>query len=255
MKRTIEKDEVIIMNFSGVYTLEKFAHDQRFKVLDCTHLQGTDRYCDPEAETRIRQLLAPLPYTGIHFIDSGDFHYITKFWTDKISVPFNLLVFDHHTDMQEPAFGPILSCGDWIKEALDTNPVLQKVILAGPPTWMGETLPVEYENRVEFHPEAELVHGQGWRDYLGTHGNMPLYISIDKDILQKKACPTNWDQGQVSLNLLDGILKAVIGTEHVIGVDICGECSPSLDFLEEREEAAENDQVNCNLLDTLIPQD
>lgn len=240
------------MNFSGIYSLEKFAHDKRFKVIDCTHLHGTDRYCDPDAEDKIRAVLDPLPYTGIHFIDSGDYHYMTKFWTEKIGRPFNLLVFDHHTDMQEPAFGPILSCGDWIKESLDTNPILQKVILAGPPEKMKSTLPQEYLDRVDFHPESELIHGDGWRRYLDDFQDIPLYISIDKDILMRKSCPTNWDQGQVPLSLLDEILAAVVEKEHVIGIDICGECSPSLDFLEKKKEAAENNAVNCDLLKTIF---
>lgn len=39
---------VIIMNFSGVYNEEPFARNPRFTHLDCTHLHGTDCYCDEE---------------------------------------------------------------------------------------------------------------------------------------------------------------------------------------------------------------
>ena len=252
MKRVIEEDDVVIMNFSGIYSLERFAHDKRFRVLDCTHLQGTDRYCDSEARQKIKELLAPFPYSGIHFIDSGDYHYMTKFWTDKIGCPFNLLVFDHHTDMREPAFGPILSCGDWVKEALDSNLNLCKVILVGPPERMRNTLPSEHLDRVEFHPESELLDGDGWKRYLGEHKDFPMYISIDKDLLMKKSCPTNWDQGNVPLSLFDEILEAVLESEHVIGIDICGECSPSLDYLERRMEATKDSQVNGTILETII---
>ena len=35
--------------------------------------------------------------------------------------------------MQCPAFGGILSCGGWIREALETNDNLKHVILVGPP--------------------------------------------------------------------------------------------------------------------------
>lgn len=57
-----------------------------------------------------------------------------------VKEPFELLVFDHHTDMQRPAFGGILSCGGWIREALETNENLKHVILVGPPeTAMEET--------------------------------------------------------------------------------------------------------------------
>ena len=57
-----------------------------------------------------------------------------------VKEPFELLVFDHHTDMQRPAFVGILSCGGWIREALETNENLKHVILVGPPeTAMEET--------------------------------------------------------------------------------------------------------------------
>ena len=46
---------------------------------------------------------------GIHFLDSGNYHYVSKIWMEKIEEEFELLVLDHHTDMQPPMFGDILS--------------------------------------------------------------------------------------------------------------------------------------------------
>lgn len=34
---------------------------------------------------------------GIHFLDSGNYHYVTKLWLDQVKEPFDLLVLDHHT--------------------------------------------------------------------------------------------------------------------------------------------------------------
>ena len=97
------------MNFSGVYSEEPFALNPRFTHLDCTHLHGTDCYCDKDGQRAIRRIIAPYPAQGIHFIASGDYHYVTKFWTDKISIPFSLVLFDHHTDMQPSQRGGMLS--------------------------------------------------------------------------------------------------------------------------------------------------
>lgn len=252
MKREIEEDDVVIMNFSGIYSLEKFAKDNRFKVLDCHNLQGTDGYCDAEAEKYIKRLLRPLSCSGIHFLDSGDYHYMTKFWTDKIERPFNLLIFDHHTDLQDPAFGDILSCGGWIKQVLKTNKYLQKVILAGPPAAAAFSLPIEFRDRIVFHPETELIQDQRWREYIGQENTCPVYISIDKDILLKRECPTNWDQGNVSMSLLEDMLDAIFEEDKVIGIDICGECASSLDFLEKRKEATRNNLVNIEILKTIL---
>ena len=51
---------------------------------------------------------------------------------EKIDIPFRLILFDNHTDMQPPAFGGLLSCGGWAAEALEKLPHLQEVILIGP---------------------------------------------------------------------------------------------------------------------------
>ena len=47
------------------------------------------------------------PTAGIHFIDSGNYHYMTRLWLTRMDQPFCLLVYDNHTDMQPPAFGGI----------------------------------------------------------------------------------------------------------------------------------------------------
>ena len=76
-------------------------------------------------------MIADYPAEGVHFIDSGNYHYLTKFWTDKLETPFSLIVFDHHPDMQPPLFDNILSCGSWVKDILDHNNNCKKVIIVG----------------------------------------------------------------------------------------------------------------------------
>ena len=110
------------MNFTHVYEQERFINDIHFQWIDCTDLNGTNCYCDAEAAKVIRQRMAPYLPEGIHFIDSGNYHYISKFWTDKIKTPFSLVVFDHHPDMQPSLFDNLMSCGCWVKKVLDTNP-------------------------------------------------------------------------------------------------------------------------------------
>ena len=81
-------------------------------------LNGTECYCDEEGASALQRMIADYSPQGIHFIDSGNYHYVTKFWTDKLATPFALLVFDHHPDMQPPLFEHILSCGSWVKDVL-----------------------------------------------------------------------------------------------------------------------------------------
>lgn len=49
----------------------------------------------------------------------------------KIKQDFILVVFDHHSDMVQPLFDDILSCGSWILNSIENNEHLKKVVLIG----------------------------------------------------------------------------------------------------------------------------
>lgn len=243
------KKSVVIMNFTNVYKEEKFAsRDSDFAWIDCTHLYGTDCYCDAEGAKNIRRLIAAYPPEGIHFIDSGDYHYLTKFWTDKITEPFSLVVFDHHPDMQPPLFEEMLSCGSWVKDVIDTNPFLRKVLLIGAAEQLVRAVPEPYQQRVHFYSEKTLRHEDFWRAFAAEHIAEPIYISVDKDVLNPRSAATNWDQGTLDLAELERLLGVILQQEKVIGIDICGECSSTLDLFEEEREAALDSLANQQLL-------
>lgn len=133
IKETVQKDmnKIVIMNFSNVYTEETFYKNEHIEWIDCTDIKGSDCFCDEEASATISRKIQHLQPQGIHFIDSGNYHYISKFFTDKIQEDFILVVFDHHPDMQPSLFDELLTCGSWVKAALDTNRHLKKVLLIG----------------------------------------------------------------------------------------------------------------------------
>ena len=56
----------------------------------------------------------------------------------------------------------------------------------------------------------------------------PVYISIDKDVLSRRYAVTNWDQGDMSLAVMEQVLADVIEAHEVIGVDICGDLPGTL---------------------------
>ena len=101
---------------------------------DCSAIGGSRLYCSRDAGKKIKALIAPAGVSGIHFIDSGDYHYISKIMTDFIKEPFTLVLIDHHTDMQDASLGgDILSCGNWAKKVLQdmcfVDVAIQKPIL------------------------------------------------------------------------------------------------------------------------------
>lgn len=234
------------MNFTGVYNYESFARNRQFVWLDCQHLNGTECYCDEEGA--LQRMIADYSPQGIHFIDSGNYHYVTKFWTDKLTTPFALLVFDHHPDMQPPLFEHILSCGSWVKDVLDTNANCKKVIIAGASGRLLQEVPKEYGDRIHFYSESSLDQEAGWKAFASEHVSEPVYISIDKDVLDPSSAITNWDQGSLTLSELEQLLAVVFRQERVIGIDICGECPATLNLFEEMRETEIDNRANGELL-------
>ncbi|MDO5294382.1 MAG: arginase family protein [bacterium] len=248
MENRNEANQVIIMNFSHIYEDELQLKSLPYKWIDCTKIPGTDCYLDELAAAEIEQKIESYSPEGIHFIDSGNYHYISKFWTDKIKHPFSLLVFDHHTDMQPSLFEHLLSCGSWVKEVLDTNPFLNKVVLIGAKQELIDQLDEQYKSRIICFGERELKKDQAWREFSQLHLNEPVYISLDKDILDKKEAVTNWDQGTVSVLQLEKYLGHILKEEQVIGIDICGEAATNELVFIQRENDERNDRVNVELV-------
>ena len=108
------KRNIVIMDFSGIYQEEQFYEGEQISWIDLSDISGTNCYCDGDAQAQILERMEKYPVSGIYFIDSGNYHYMSRIGIGRVKEPFNLLVFDNHTDMQLPAFGGLLSCGGWI---------------------------------------------------------------------------------------------------------------------------------------------
>lgn len=95
----MRKKQVVLMNFSGIYETESFYETvpQENRIwLDCRTIPGTNCYCDEEGERELKERMEPLGAEGIHFLDSGNYHYVTKLWLDQVKEPFDLLVLVSH---------------------------------------------------------------------------------------------------------------------------------------------------------------
>ena len=121
-----KQNNMTVMDFTGIYENEKFYKHKNIRWLDLHELQGVYGYCSQEARRTIEAKISNLSPEGIHFIDSGNFHYVSEFWIEKMKHDFILVVFDHHSDMMQPLFDDILSCGSWILNSLENNKYLKK---------------------------------------------------------------------------------------------------------------------------------
>lgn len=246
------RGKIVLMNFTGVYDYEAFARKRGMVHLDCTHLRGTDCYCDAGGAAALRRLMAPFPPEGIHFIDSGDYHYLTKFWTDKVERPFSLLVFDHHPDMQAPRYGGVISCGGWVADVVRQNPWVRQVCIVGADGRLVDEVPAALRSRVNFFCGDEGGFEAARRNFAAGWLKGPVYLSIDKDVLSLRDVRTDWDQGALPLVAMEDVLRTVLERTELLGADICGECSAALDYFEERREAAQSSRVNGELLGLLL---
>lgn len=245
--QTIDFKETVIMNFSGIYKNQNFyknyAEEEIFWT-ELSDLSGCNCYCDAEASDRIRKEIQAFTGKGLHFIDSGNYHYMTRLWLEKLQIPFCLLVFDNHTDMQPPAFGGLLSCGGWIAASLEELPLLQEVILVGPDEEAYTQVEPDLQQKVLFLSREKLStmtteEKEGFFNNLSE--DLPLYVSVDKDVLCKGDASTTWSQGDMHLSELMSFLELVLERQNILGMDVCGECdmdSCSEDFLNDHANEA-----------------
>lgn len=275
-----------IQDMTGVYKEQPFMKAQEHTAgtqktsdvnpavfwMDCTSISGTDCYCDDEAQSEINSKIDDVLsciekhfdkdtsntlIPGIHFFDNGNYHYMSKLWTDRIQKPFDLVVFDHHPDMQPPRFEGILSCGGWVKEVLDHNPFVRKAILIGVADHLIEEIKNEpsaefekYASRITFISESLLIDAQEqnlFSSLLETFSaalTCPVYISIDKDALSIKEAVTNWDQGSLTWNQLKSFLQKAFDVREVLGIDICGERAREQDYANGMDQGFADKQNN-----------
>ena len=248
-KKAPDAAPVVVMNFTRVYELESFYKKEPYCWIDLTDLEGVNGYCDENAGKAIRERISRLSPCGLHFIDAGNYHYVSKFWTDRIREDFVLVLFDHHTDMQPSRFGELLSCGSWVKDVMDENPFVRKVVIIGADEHYLANIEEAYRDRLVCFTTDSPGMEKNWRTFAQMHVQLPVFISIDKDVLSPKEEITDWDQGNMSLAMLEGILRILIRRHRIIGIDICGECP---DILGKGLEAVRmNDSVNEKLVDFL----
>lgn len=209
----------VIFQLTDAYSHQDFYQKlDNTSIVDCRHIQGTRCYLDDDAATKLRALVASHP-ANLRFIDSGNYHYMSLLTAETFTQPFNLILFDHHPDNQPPSFGDITSCGGWVLEAQEKLPHLHQVFTFG----VGDMPSI-----------ADIPC------------DLPIFISIDKDVLCTADSITDWDQGTMTLTELLSYLKEIMTGRQVLAVDICGDASEN-----PLDASPVNNQTNTLLVDFL----
>lgn len=222
----------LILDFTHTYAKTWIEQFPGLAYLDCSDIEGTDMYCALQAQEELERRLSAHPAEGIHFLDSGNYHYVTRLFAGRIGTPYQLVLLDNHSDMQPSLIPELLSCGAWAKQLLAEDSYLQQMLLIGPPQCaLDEIAADKIEKLICVSREEWQASGiPGLRQKLEKadssrppFGSLPLYFSVDKDVLSKAYARTNWDQGEMTLSELKSILHWLAQGRHMIGADICGE--------------------------------
>jgi hypothetical protein len=187
---------------------------------------------------------------------SGDFHHVTLALLRRLTGPFNLLVLDKHPDWVRGV--PVMHCGTWLAHALRL-PLLRRVFHVGGDLdfdnayrWLapwrelrsGRVVVVPAVRRFErgrwaatpneplrHDPEAPATPERlddllaPYRDELAA---VPLYITVDKDVLGPEEAVVNWDSGRLTRAEAQAVTAAFAAAAggRLAGVDLVGDWSP-----------------------------
>ena len=230
------------MNFSGIYKEQQFWQtgeiQRNISWVEVQELPGSNCYCDGDAMETLRQKLEEFDADGIHFIDSGNYHYMSRIWLEKLNTPFRLVVFDNYTDMQPPAFGGLLSCGGWVAASLEELPLLKEVLLVGPDQEAFDQTEPVLQEKVRFLSRErlrEMTMEEKVLFFEELSVDLPVYLSVDKDVLCAEDASTTWSQGDMTLEELGQFVAILLEKQDILGMDVCGECDP---------DACEGDHLN-----------
>ena len=178
-----------------------------------------------------------------------------------------------YTDMQIPMVPEMMSCGDWAGQTLIQNENLRQLVVVGPPESDIEQTLESYSGSQSGRLltfSAEDLHGDLLENKLKLiRTDLPLYISIDKDVLGTEYTETNWSQGDMSIDGLERLLSVFLGGQveeknsdacrndernagdirhsRILGVDICGEIQTDIPVPEYLEAEEKNEKVNIEL--------
>ena len=187
------------------------------------------------------------------FVGSGDYHHVSLALARRLVLPCNLLVLDKHPDWMRRI--PFLHCGTWLYHAARL-PLVRRIFHVGgeldfdngyrwlapwPMLRSGKIVVIPAVRRfgagwqsiphtpLRARPDLPAPHERiadllgAWRDELEA---LPLYVSLDRDVLRADQAAVNWDSGHLEAEELLSVLKAFLGASAgLAGMDVVGDWS------------------------------
>ena len=198
--------------------------------LNLKNLTEVKYMCPYKNLTKLEKIIQPLPeQKNIVFLGKGDYHYLTYLFLKRIKENLCLIVIDNHFDKYKRKEG-FITCDTWLNDVEELKNVKKVVFVHNE---------VKYKEKngkiVKTNTDIKAIFEEIKK--------LPIYISIDKDILSENYLKTNWDQGTLSLHELLNFLKN-LSHRNIIGIDICGE-PDSINYYEYQK----SEKINLNIID------
>ncbi|MDR0528355.1 MAG: arginase family protein [Zoogloeaceae bacterium] len=220
--------------------------------IDLSDWQERVRFsCTPRVWRDVSAFLSSLPEKhGPVLLGSGDFHHISALLAARLARRYGklrVLVCDNHPDNMRFPFG--VHCGSWVAW-LARLPQIARIDVVGICS-ADASLGRAWENCLEGLARGRVRYWTigvkaGWTRIFARRGGAarmfpdagslvaalqeelaaetsPLYLSIDKDVLDARVARTNWDQGCFFPEHLQTVITAA--RPCLAGSDITGEVS------------------------------
>ncbi|EIJ82292.1 hypothetical protein PB1_05160 [Bacillus methanolicus PB1] len=247
------KKGVTFLNFDETYFSQKRLQSFPHESIDFLNLRHVHLYCEEDSLEEIERRLSERKQKGITFIGNGNYHYVTYLLLKEIHTPFTLVLFDNHPDidMLEGAAEKIISCGSWVSFALEHIQMMKQVIIVGPssvqidPSCFSKVTIFPFDHQQNY--SSKLI--------LSTIQTDTVYISIDKDVLNRNDAVTNWNQGDMSILTLIEYVQDILENKDIYGLDVCGEMPSSpinLFHPAYKDSIQKNENANIKILQVCL---
>ena len=137
-------------------------------------------------------------------------------------------------------------------DVIKNNPFVRDIHIIGADRGLIDELDEKDRERAVFYDLEDVFFDNGAIRLPDTEN--PVYLSVDKDVLKRDEIITNWDQGDMTTERLMDFVRALFITEKknfgrdIIGVDICGECTPDQEECNVDEAILGNDRFNLKMV-------
>eukprot|EP01119_Soliformovum_irregulare_P011439 TRINITY_DN2860_c0_g1_i1.p1 TRINITY_DN2860_c0_g1~~TRINITY_DN2860_c0_g1_i1.p1 ORF type:complete len:383 (+),score=84.26 TRINITY_DN2860_c0_g1_i1:3-1151(+) len=209
---------------------------------------------DPNPQREINQAASTLE---VSMVGSNDFHHVSLLLLRRIRYRFNVVIFDNHPDWFQ--FAPMMHCGCWLNHVAKLPTVGTIFHMGGRSGEFNETGFVTpwaelISGKIKVFPAyskwtqgrwskvpqtplaffsnmpGKMITKERIRSYLEPYRRqlqeLPLVITLDKDVMRRDDAVQNWNSGFLSKEEIGVILEVLAEFAVITVVDILGEWSP-----------------------------